>query len=242
MTTISDLEIERFPSGYSSLLRQLPVEDDSRLRLPPSPSPSPDDIDELLLDCRYGDLDCARSFVERYGAEALLRAHDERGNTALHMCVANGHHEILAYLLSLSRLPVSLLTSPNDAGNTPLHWACLNGHLECVKRLVTFKPDPIKAEESVALGPALVLVRNRAGQTPLGEAERAGWEEGARWLVSVMDLQVISETSVEDEASAEDIEGVGEADTTTCQDGEKEREEIEIGLARLDVSEDTPAR
>ncbi|KAL5482987.1 YAR1 [Sanghuangporus weigelae] len=230
MTTISD-EIEHFPSGLGSLPLQRPVEDDSRL--PASQSPSPDDIEELLLDCRYGDLDCVCSFVDRYSTEALLRARDERGNTALHMCVANGHHEILAYLLSLSQIPVSLLTSANDAGNTPLHWACLNGHLECVKRLVTYKPDPIRAEESVTLGPALVLVRNSAGQTPLGEAERAGWEEGARWLVSVMDLQAVSETSVE---------GVREADTVTCQDDAKEQEKIEIGLARLGVSEDTPAR
>ncbi|KAL5512464.1 hypothetical protein ACEPAG_3117 [Sanghuangporus baumii] len=238
MTTISDHDLQ--PSISPQVTVQQAVGDESRLSA--SQSPSPDEIEELLLDCRYGDLDCVCGFVERFGAEALMEARDERGNTALHMCVANGHQEILAYLLSLSHLPISFLTSANDAGNTALHWACLNGHLECVKRLVTYKPDPNRVEESAVLGPALVLVRNHAGQTPLSEAERAGWEEGARWLVSVMDLQAVSETSVEGETSAEDVEGDREADTVTFQDGEKEQEKIEKDLARLDISKNGSAR
>lgn len=229
--------------------------------LPSPASPSPDDIEELLLDCRYGDLGCVQDFVDKYGPEALAKACDGRGNTVLHMCAANGHagafqpmctvlvsganrvKETLSYLLSLPRTPVSLLTSTNDAGNTPLHWACLNGHVECVRLLVNFRPEPDAAGTVSALGPALISIRNNAGQTPLGEALRAGWEDGAQWLVSVMDLQPVSETSVDgEEVNPGDTQGSSETELPGSYIGEKSREEIRMQISRLNVSEDSPGR
>jgi len=53
--------------------------------------PSPDDTEDLLLSCRYGDLDDAKSFIERFGTAPLSEARDENGNTILHMASANGH-------------------------------------------------------------------------------------------------------------------------------------------------------
>lgn len=55
------------------------------------PTPTADDNEELLLSCRYGDLDDVRAFVEKFGAEAATAARDENGNTVLHMTCANGH-------------------------------------------------------------------------------------------------------------------------------------------------------
>lgn len=52
---------------------------------------SPDDTEDLLLSCRYGDLDDAKSFVDRFGTALLGEARDENGNTILHMASANGH-------------------------------------------------------------------------------------------------------------------------------------------------------
>ena len=54
-------------------------------------TPSEEIVDEFLLSCRYGELDEVKEFVEKYGKEAVVVAKDNRGNTALHMCCANGH-------------------------------------------------------------------------------------------------------------------------------------------------------
>ena len=53
--------------------------------------PSPDDIEDLLLSCRYGDLDDVRTFIDTFGPSPLAEARDENGNTILHMACANGH-------------------------------------------------------------------------------------------------------------------------------------------------------
>jgi uncharacterized protein len=55
------------------------------------PTPSPDDTEELLLACRYGDIEDVRSFLERFGTVPISHARDENENTVLHMAAANGH-------------------------------------------------------------------------------------------------------------------------------------------------------
>jgi len=42
-------------------------------------------------------------------------------------------------------------------------------------------------------GVDLIDIKNEAGRSPLGEAELAGWDEGARWLVQVMNLDETKE-------------------------------------------------
>lgn len=56
-----------------------------------STTPSPEEVEDLLLSCRYGELEEVTSFVEKFGAEAVVNARDDRGNTAVHMCSGNGH-------------------------------------------------------------------------------------------------------------------------------------------------------
>jgi hypothetical protein len=53
--------------------------------------PSLQDKEELLLSCRYGDLDDLKSFIQRFGTDSLAKACDQNGNTVLHMASANGH-------------------------------------------------------------------------------------------------------------------------------------------------------
>jgi ankyrin repeat protein len=55
------------------------------------PAPSPDDTEDLLLSCRYGDIDDVKSFIDRYGTDPVSDARDENGNNVLHMASANGH-------------------------------------------------------------------------------------------------------------------------------------------------------
>lgn len=54
-------------------------------------SPSHDELEELMLSCRYGDLEDVQVFVERYGWDPVAEVRDESGNTVLHMICGNGH-------------------------------------------------------------------------------------------------------------------------------------------------------
>ena len=56
----------------------------------------------------------------------------------------------------------------------------MNSHLEIAKALIVHPGGP---------GPALIDAHNSAGRSPLGEAELAGWEEGAKYFVEVMGIQ-----------------------------------------------------
>jgi ankyrin repeat protein len=53
--------------------------------------PSPDEIEDLLLSCRYGDLDDVKTFIDNFGTSPFNSSRDEHGNTILHMASANGH-------------------------------------------------------------------------------------------------------------------------------------------------------
>jgi hypothetical protein len=105
--------------------------------------------------------------------------------------------ELLLDVLLPIVLP-SLLSAQNRAGSTPLHWAALNSQLAAARALVEFPGGP---------GIDLIDVRNAAGRSPLGEAEAAGWDEGAKWMAEVMRLDVGDEAS---RAGAEDGAAVGE--------------------------------
>ncbi|KAJ7252403.1 cytoplasmic protein [Mycena haematopus] len=140
-------------------------------------APTTDEQDEFLLSCRYGDLDDVKQFIDQFGAAAAAEIRDDNGNTALHMLCGNGHADVLDYLLPI--IPATLLSAGNSAQSTPLHWAALNSHLDIVKKLVQFPGGP---------GIDLIDNKNAAGRSPLAEAELAGWEEGAQWLVQMMKL------------------------------------------------------
>jgi hypothetical protein len=79
-------------------------------------------------------------------------------------------------------------------------------------------------------GVRLIDVKNAAGRTPLGEAELAGWEEGAKWFVEVMNL---------DEAppAAETGEDVGDEDVgVDAKDIEVEIEDADGKVAKMSLS------
>jgi hypothetical protein len=63
------------------------------------PTPTGNDKDELLLSCRYGDLEDVQHFVNRFGMEAISKVRDDNENTVLHMAAGNGHEgEQFAYM------------------------------------------------------------------------------------------------------------------------------------------------
>lgn len=53
--------------------------------------PTDDEKDDLLISCRYGDLDDVQDFVNKFGQESLAAIQDDNANTILHMVCGNGH-------------------------------------------------------------------------------------------------------------------------------------------------------
>lgn len=113
----------------------------------------------------------------------------------------------------------ALLPAQNDARSTPLHWAALNSHLPVVQKLVLFSKGP---------GKDLIDIKNAAGRTPLGEAENVGWDEGAKWLVEVMNLEEGGKEENQVGSDAEDIE-------VEIQDAEGQ-------VARMKISPNGPSQ
>ena len=101
--------------------------------------------------------------------------------------------DLLNYVLP--HILPELLSTPNTSGrSTPLHWAAMNTHLQIAKALIEHPGGP---------GPSLIDAHNSAGRSPLGEAELAGWEEGAKYFVEVMGIQ---EGQIEAGETAETVE------------------------------------
>ncbi|WWC95415.1 hypothetical protein V866_002278 [Kwoniella sp. B9012] len=146
------------------------------------PTPVTEDIEEVLLSARYGEVDELKEFVEKFGAGPLAEARDERGNTVLHMCCGNGHIDVLNYLLPL--VPKELLSRTNEAGSPPLHWAVSNNHVACVKALV-------ELSEEQGGGLPLLKQTNASNRDAFAESifagegkeEVSGWIEGYLYKV-----------------------------------------------------------
>ncbi|CAN6624508.1 ankyrin repeat-containing protein Yar1p [Trichomonascus vanleenenianus] len=108
-----------------------------------------DQIDDVLMDARAGELDSLKSFFEAQNKAEIadlltktLRAEYSEA-TLLHMAAANGHLEVVKYILELVGDSASKLVDiQNDSGNTALHWAALNGHLDVVKALCDAGAQP----------------------------------------------------------------------------------------------------
>jgi len=179
-----------------------------------SSMPSDVDNDELLLSCRYGDLEDIQDFLTKFGPRPLSDLRDDNGNTALHMVCGNGHTDVLEYLLPL--VPPTLLSVQNHAQSTALHWAALNQHLPIMQKLVQHPGGP---------GIDLIDIKNSAGRSPMGEAEMAGWEEGSKWLVEMMRLD---SDDLEESDRNKVIDGT--------QDVEVEIEDADGQVAKMSIS------
>jgi uncharacterized protein len=121
----------------------------------------------------------------------------------------------------------TLISTQNSSKSTPLHWAALNCHLPIIKRLVQFPGGPQLD---------LIDIKNKAGRTPIGEAELAGWDEGASWLVSVMKLDSATTTAAtaEDDNVGADDERIGGEEV----DIEVEVEDAEGQITRMSMKTD----
>ncbi|WVQ78980.1 hypothetical protein IAT38_001072 [Cryptococcus sp. DSM 104549] len=188
----------------------------------PSKTPTPEEIEDVLLNCRFGELEELQAFVESYGKEAVAAARDERGNTVLHMCCGNGHLEILKYLLPL--LPSTLLSTANESGSPPMHWAVSNNHVECVKTLVELPEEqggglPLLKQKN-ASGRDAFLESMFAGE---GKEEVSGWIEGYLYRVEGAD-----DEDAEGQEGAAVEEGDGEKELRVEEGDEVVKDEAEV--------------
>lgn len=108
---------------------------------------SQEEMDNVIYDARLGDLESLTEiFTKEVDPSVITNIKDEESlTTPFHMAAANGHIEVLKYLLSLipnEEERKAILNSKNDSGNTALHWAAYNGHLEAVKILCENGADP----------------------------------------------------------------------------------------------------
>ncbi|KAK9450850.1 ankyrin repeat-containing domain protein, partial [Limtongia smithiae] len=128
-----------------------------------------EEADDVVYFARSGDLEEFSAFLTSLATELSVpsstivqEAKDPySGSTALHMACANGHVEIVNYLLSLvdsfTPAAIAFVNMQNESGNTALHWACLNGLQEIVTRLCDAGADP--------------FIKNSAGQDSIFQAE-----------------------------------------------------------------------
>lgn len=64
--------------------------------------PTDENKEDLLLACRYGDLEDIQQFIDTFGPDSLNDIRDDSGNTVLHMVCANGHTGVFAHKHSVS--------------------------------------------------------------------------------------------------------------------------------------------
>lgn len=106
-----------------------------------------EEMDNVIYDARFGDLESLKAiFSTEVEPQVLKTIKDEYScSTPFHMAAANGHTEVVKYLLGLigeEEEKKSILNLANDSGNTALHWAAYNGHLETVEFLCDNGSDP----------------------------------------------------------------------------------------------------
>ena len=94
----------------------------------------------------------------------------------------------------------------------------MNSHLEVAKALIEFPKGP---------GIDLIDLKNAAGRSPLGEAEMAGWDEGAKFFVSMMRL---------DDGGMKESEA---NDTAEGMEVEVEIQDADGGVARVNLGNKT---
>ncbi|KAH8090938.1 hypothetical protein HD553DRAFT_303755 [Filobasidium floriforme] len=182
-------------------------------------SPTPEEVEDVLLSCRYGDLEDVQAFVEKFGDEPLKSARDDRGNNVIHMCCGNGHTEVLQYLLP--HVPSSLLMAVNDNKSPPLHWAILNNQVECTKLLA-------QLPEEQGGGLPMLEQKNGAGRDAFDESmwagegreEVSGWIEGYLGKLTGDEGYEEPEQSATAEAKSEIKEEEVDGDTVEKQDME----------------------
>lgn len=153
-----------------------------------------EDQDAVILDARAGDLESLQEIFTTLIHPKLLATcvSSDNGSTALHMAAANGHLEVVKYIMEQVKQSADAgavgryVNLQNKTGNTALHWATLNGKLDVVQYLC----DECDADP---------FVKNEFGHDPIFEAENNGKEEVENYFLKKFDVEPESESESEDD-------------------------------------------
>ncbi|KAG0356287.1 hypothetical protein BGZ54_000779 [Gamsiella multidivaricata] len=162
-------------------------------------------LEELIECARYGELEEIQAVVESSGpekAKVLLSHQGEYGKTPLHMAAANGHIDVVEYLISI--ISPEAINIQNEQGNTALHWAATNGHAKVVETLIT-------------KGKANYKLKNAAGHTAMLEAEIHEREQVVAWM--------LINTEPEEELKEGNDNNDEDSDEDEDEDSDEEEEE-----------------
>ncbi|KAG5355734.1 Ankyrin repeat-containing protein [Yarrowia sp. B02] len=192
-----------------------------------------DQIDDVMFDARGGELENIETFFKAQDKplEALKQVKDQyTESTPLHYAAANGHIDVVKYLLGLvgedSEAQAAFISAQNDSGNTALHWAALNGNLDIVKLLCEAKADP--------------FIKNESGQDVLYSAENFDKEEVIDYLLENYDYAPKEDDEnikirYEDESAEGDAEAEETEEAKEEAAGDKETEEVTETLKTTSV-------
>lgn len=200
-------------------------------------------IDDIMFDARGGELESIQEFfkAQEKPTETLKSIKDQyTESTPLHYAAANGHIDVVKFLLELfgddSEAQKELLAVQNDSGNTALHWAALNGNLDIVKLLCEAKADP--------------FIKNESGQDVLYAAENFDKEDVIDYLLMNYDyapkdddenIKIRYEDDEDEEDEENDVEAETETETTETTETvassveDKETEEVTETLKTTSV-------
>ena len=96
-------------------------------------------LSEFYLECaRFGELEDMKNALKDADKDFDYNLKDFGGNTALHMSCANGHLNIVKYLIEDLKCDINC---KNNSNNTPLHWAAINGQKDIVCYLLDKNAD-----------------------------------------------------------------------------------------------------
>lgn len=183
-----------------------------------------EEMDAVIYDAREGDLQNLKEIFDEISPKVLVDIKDDITlSTPIHVAAANGHTEVLDYLLSIisKEEAKTLVNAQNESGNTSLHWAAYNGHLEVIELLTSkYEGD--------------VFIKNKSGHDVMFEAENNNRQDIEQWFLkkfSVEDDFKIEEGEEESKITYKPGTEIKEAD----EEARKVQQDLESETKKLSV-------
>mmetsp|Transcript_14125 Transcript_14125/g.23088 ORF Transcript_14125/g.23088 Transcript_14125/m.23088 type:complete len:406 (-) Transcript_14125:1387-2604(-) len=162
---------------------------------------------------RYGELPELKEILELF-PQIDVNGKDGHGSTALHKACANGHDDVVKFLLEKGAECMK-----NESGNSPLHWAIQNRQMETVKLLL-----------ATPTSKANVLEKNSDGKSSVTLAHDFDSAEMLKLVVEHKSFDRINrDGSVAKEGEKSDLQRDEEAQAAGKKEEQTMTSELEFG-------------